>query len=499
MYSFKKDNFVLGQCGFENIVIISMLAYLIGSIFLGEYIPASDGLGYDGVLYARIARDFFSFFSPDILSTYNVQRIFPSSVVYILLKLFNLTGTNAEVRILFGLLNVVMLVIGIACWKAIAKKFNWTPRVRIISFVGLFINYANLKMSFYYPVLTDTSAFTLGVLMLYGYLFKKKYVLVGTCFIGAFTFPTLLFMGLIQIIFPYKQNKAFNQNRSEVLTETLAFIQAALLSFVCLAAVYSYPYVGLGRAVGGNYSWYVLSISFIALFVFLYAALRPLTAYYWNGLSNLKNSSNIVTLILLVISVKLSLFFLSANVEAPLDIKSFILHIAGQALAYPFNFMVSHIIYFGPSVCLLIFFWKEIVEYLRQCDGLYYLTILYAVLAIGSESRQLINYFPIAIFLVTERLNQRYLNKKFVVAYVVLSIAISKIWLPLNHGDWPSIGANSPDITLQFPLQWYFMSMGPWVSQAMYMINLLQASVAFIAMYVLVNLASKSVNVTIKQ
>lgn len=42
----------------ENTIIFLFFAWLIGSIFFGEHIPAGNGLGWDGVLYANLAQHF---------------------------------------------------------------------------------------------------------------------------------------------------------------------------------------------------------------------------------------------------------------------------------------------------------------------------------------------------------------------------------------------------------------------------------------------------------
>lgn len=156
------------------LMVFLFFAWQIGNIFWGEHIPAGDGLGWDGTIYARIAYDFFNLFFHHQIDQYSLQRILPSGIIYTFAKLIGHSLTMAQMPLAFSIYNTVILVLAVYTWQAIANILAWRPQVQVISFAGLFLNYAILKMNPYYPVLTDTSAFCCGLVMIYFFLAKKK-------------------------------------------------------------------------------------------------------------------------------------------------------------------------------------------------------------------------------------------------------------------------------------------------------------------------------------
>ncbi|MBA2652882.1 MAG: hypothetical protein H0U73_11520 [Tatlockia sp.] len=468
------------------LVMISLFfTWVFFSIFLAEHIPASNGLGWDGVMYTKFAQNIYNNILNHDLSPYSVQRIIPSSLIYVMSKVFHFSVTEKNAPFLFSILNACMLTAAVFIWFKLARKLNWNLYVQIISFSGLFLNYVNLKMSFYYPTLTDTTAFTLGLFMLYCYVDKKQAWLLATSIVGAFTFPTILYVGFIFFISP------INIGNSKVLKNTTPFpvaitlLQVILVTGVCISLHMRYNYVG-AIALGSNYSLPVLTLSSFALFLYIFLALRPMTVYYLSALSGfIKKPGRILCCILVYILVSIIMNLISGDSQSELTPFIYLIHIANQALAYPFNFLISHVIYYGPIVLFLLYAWKEVVEYISQKGvGLFIVTGICLILSIGSESRQLINFFPIAVFLTAEILNRKVLSWSFTLFFVSLSVLISKCWLPLNHGEWPSLYTNPPQTTLEFPLQWYFMSQGPWMSQFMYLIHLIVILGAGLLLYV---------------
>ncbi len=69
-------------------------------------------------------------------------------------------------------------------------------------FVGIFVNFAFFKYAWYYPVLTDVSAAALSLAMLLFYLRRRQLPLVIVTLMGAYTWPTLIYIGLFLLMFP---------------------------------------------------------------------------------------------------------------------------------------------------------------------------------------------------------------------------------------------------------------------------------------------------------
>src|SRR5437870_4728793 len=60
---------------------------------VGDRISANDGLGWDGKMYARIAKEFYGVVFQQGLNGYHLGRILPSAVVYHGLALLRLPTT----------------------------------------------------------------------------------------------------------------------------------------------------------------------------------------------------------------------------------------------------------------------------------------------------------------------------------------------------------------------------------------------------------------------
>ena len=468
----------------EYILIFLFFGWLLVNVFFGERIPANNGIGWDGRLYAEIAQRFTDLVSHNQLTQYSLQRVFPSATVYFAAKLMHIPITDLQIPLAFSIYNTTILFFAVLMWNAIAKKLMWNPHVRLISFAGLFLNYAILKMNTYYPTLTDTSAFMFGLLMMYFFLSNKNYCVLLTGIIGAFIFPTFLYVGLILFVFPVEKKQ---ENITYIPTVSKKEKYFALFKAVniVVASLVIYKISG-EKSLGGYYGFPVLCISAIGLFIYLFLAMHPISKHSFNIFFMIKRalSYRILLALLVAVSVKKLIYFLSNKDAGVLTPWILITHIMAQALAYPLNFIISHIIYYGPIICFCIFFWKESVEYIKhKGPGLFIVTVLYVVLSIGSESRQFMNFFPIVVIVVAEVLNRKTLSWNFTYAFILLSLITSKVWLPLNHGEWFDLLTHPVELILAFPMQWYFMSQGPWVSHSMYIINLIAVSMLFLLTY----------------
>ncbi len=78
----------------HHIGIFLFFLWIGFSIFLGERIPANNGLGWDGSGYASIAQNLDLMLKNHSLSIYVTQRIFPSFIIYSLSKLSSFSITN---------------------------------------------------------------------------------------------------------------------------------------------------------------------------------------------------------------------------------------------------------------------------------------------------------------------------------------------------------------------------------------------------------------------
>lgn len=456
----------------EFLLCGAFFCWLLYSIFFGERIPESGGVGYDGVLYAGLAQDFTSIVFAHKLSIYALQRVLPSGIIYYVAHLFHFSLTQATMPMVFSIYNTIILMFAVFVWHQIAKQLHWTPQVRLISFAGLFLNYAILKMNTYYPILTDTSAFFCGLLMVYLFLLDKKFFVLLTMIAGAFIFPTLVYVGFILFVVSNKQQDYLSQQAHSLRAIILALLSAIIIT-MCISMIYYEIGVRDEFALGRYSAFPVLCLSIASLFVYFFLSLLPVyNNFFALFIRSLKQFFNVRLLLalLVVIAIKSSIHSLSNGEAGPLTPALFVELISVRSLAYPLIFLVSHLIYYGPIVCLLIYFWRDVINALQNENlGLFLVAGCYIVLAINPESREAINFFPIAVIAVCQILNNKKIDASFVYFFLLLSLVVSRVWLPLNHG-WLSLATNPPQVTLEFPMQWYFMSQGPWMSNVMYVV-----------------------------
>jgi hypothetical protein len=449
---------------------------IIGFHFLyPERVPELNGLGWDGEEYAVNIRHFREVVYNQKLDTYRFQRIFPQAVVYASLRIRNIPFTDAAIVQHFLVLNVLLVTLSIFFWIKIAHVLQLSPGGRIVGFTGIFVNYVILKMTFYNPVLSDTTAFALGMAMLYFFISGKDAGLLMVTFLGAFTFPTLLIVGLLLFLFPFRRQPLTQQGNQRLIRLLAMAITIGFLLFVLLL-----------RQLGHTYlinpmTPLVWVLSMVAVMVYLFVVARPLLYIQEYGQLFTKHLILKRALIglALFIAAKAILWFFTHRGTPRLNYKGFMAHVALEAITNPFTFLVAHAVYFGPALFLLLYFWKNFIRVVNHGGlGLHGCILFYALLSIGSESRQFINAWPFFVTFLCLALEKYPFPRRFYIIFFLLSLAFSKLWLWLNRGIFTGK-------LLEFPDQWYFMSQGPWMSDQMYLVQGIISIICFIGLYFL--------------
>jgi hypothetical protein len=140
------------------------------TIFFGQKIPVSNGMGWDGSITRDILRHFSSFLNTHSLDIYNLQHLFPNAIFYLTAKLFNIPLTDQNILTGAAIINYLFMVTAVIFFYLISQKLQINQAVRILAIVGLFVNFATLKFSGYYLLLPDVSVFSLIIILYYAYL-----------------------------------------------------------------------------------------------------------------------------------------------------------------------------------------------------------------------------------------------------------------------------------------------------------------------------------------
>lgn len=150
--------------------------------------------------------------------------------------------------------------------------------------------------------------------------------------------------------------------------------------------------------------------------------------------------------------------------------RSFIMYTLLSALTEPLIFLLSHVVYFGPVILLLLIYWRPFRERLREFGlGLRALVILNLLLSSNPRSRYQINVVTIFIVLLVKLLDRSVLRAQSLALWVLLSLLYSKVWYTMNTA--PQVDDGKMDVLLNFPLQHIFMNVGPWMSRGMFFVQ----------------------------
>jgi len=492
-------------------------AFSLSAIFSGEILTVNGGFGWDGTRYAAIAKDF----GPEVfgrkLDAYRMQRIAPSGAVHYGLRLLGLsTADDAHILRGFQVYNMLLLIAGVYAWHGIAARLGLGPRGLWLGFAAMYVNFAVLKMTFFSPVLTDTTALVAGMFLLYGHLAGHAWLVWLVGLAGAFTWPLLLPLALVLLAFPR------GAGPPDVPAGRLpARWWIAGGSAVAVAA--AWRVVVVGQTIDGAgpiwYSWAPLAAVLVCAYLAaatwwlidrqaLARLRRVLAEPQQRGVPNEHSrfgdgteqtagnalrgvperglaasraihgtprrafptghrpritQDHLAALALAAAVAALRTFVFVPSAEPGYTVKQYLCAVLVSSVAKPGVFFVAHVVYFGPIVVAAILLWPRVCERIRgQGPGVVILAGTAVVLSIGSESRQLVSFLPLVAAFTVPAIDELPRARWHDVVFLAAGLVASKCWLPLNHG--PTTGN-----LLEFPDQLYFMNQGPWMSDGMYL------------------------------
>lgn len=461
-------------------MLLLMLVIGVANILWAERLMINGGFGWDGLWYAGWVKDFYGSIFVRGVPEYYVQRILPSAIIHYGLRLFRVPLEDQNIILGFDVYNLILVLWSVYLWGLIADRLSLRNQGKWLGFIFLFLNYAILKNNFYHSVLTDTTAFTLGLLMLYFFLAHKPWGLLLVMVAGAFTWPTVPYMAALLYVFPHNTTPGAEEQPRHTRSLRLPVIIAAA---VCVVALLLYAYVlqpaklslyllFLERALRIDFP--LMPLSLAAVIAYLFFGLRRLLAD--ESLFNLKGilekilKSRVAVVIGLLVALKLAVHALANGEPGGWPFKSFVIHTLLVALTEPLIFLVAHAVYYGPAVILLVFFWKPFCEALsRFGTGMRIVVILNFILSVNPQSRYQINIvstFLIILVLIMDRAGVKF---RSLPVWLLLCLFYSKMWYTFNTA--PQVDDETMASLLNFPLQHYFMSSGPWMSHQMYMVQ----------------------------
>ena len=489
----------------------AMLLVGVANVLWAERLTINNGLGWDGLLYAEWTRDFYNTVFARGVSEYYTQRILPSAVVHYGMRLLRVPFTDRNIILGFDCYNLALLVLSAYVWGLVADRMNLRPAAKWFGFCSLFLSFAVLKNNFYHSVLTDTTAFALGVLTFYFFLADRPAGMLLVILLGGFSWPTVAVMSGLLFVFPYRKTFGGGGGGRDgaASDETPAgdtkaapppyrldvLLAAGVALFAVAACLFlttnDYParVYWLGRILrvpDGR----LLYVSIAALAAYLFFGLRHAAAdrtlFDPRRLLAALSWRRVIVFVAAYAFIKVATRWLTSGGAGPwANLQQFGNYTFLSAVADPLIFFVAHAVWYGPAVILLALLWKPFCESLGEFGaGVRIFVVLNFLLSINPQSRFMINTAPVLVMLLARLLDRRDLlpRARDVIVWAALCLAGSKVWYTFNTA--PQVDDGTLEALLSFPLQHYFANSGSWMTTRMYFIQGGAALAAAVLLYV---------------
>lgn len=470
-----------------------LLAFGIISIIFLKCIPVASGFGWDGVFYGKVALNFDQLIGN--IDSYRAGRIFPGVLIHYVFRVLQIDLNLDNVLVGFKVYNVLILTLSGFLWVSISNHAFKNQFAKWFGFIALFINYPILNLTFYYPAQTDITAFFIAIFMIFSLIKRNNYLLLGLTSISFFAWPTMAIVGLICFVFSDTNTLYKSNANSKKFTFLWVVLLLSPLILGLLVNTYSlrsfmkiiivnlnidkmsvFDSIDFDSLFYNMYQFPSLIINLSVILFFFYLFFKNFDFKELVSVSFIKKHG---IKLLISIAVLTTLILLKKIVEDPnlppfFSLKAALMRITTLSLKYPFLFIVSHIMYFGPIIVLIILKSKNYLNDLKKDKLVWILVVIFmSYFILGVESRVLINFFPFLIYSFLKSFKLESVNHKkiFIISFVIISIIMSKVWLQfeLPSSDFPvSISAENAG---SFPLQWFFMNHGPWMNFEMYILH----------------------------
>lgn len=485
-----------------------VLAMALASMLVGEKVQAGGGLGWDGVTYARLVRGLGSVVGDGKLSSYYAQRLMPAALVRAALLAFHQPLTNASIIHAFEIYNAILALIATLLWTRIADRLQLGIAARWIGFSALFINFAFSKQDFFYPVLTDMTAYVAGFLLLMFALERRRGALLATTTVAAFCWPIAVPSGALLLLLCHTRGEVLWGDTDSVSVSRWRD-RRTLLAIACVAlAIYlgavtlavsglACPVVdhllAQGRAVAsaamrrrlvlldgcrafGSLLTAVPMLLLVGSGVFRLALFGLQIRKVWAEARRIRAADYAcsgLSITIPLIGVKL---LSSPTVPNPSSLLLLVRLGLFPTEGMAFMPLVSLGAFWGPAVLVICLRWADVSRAARRLGpGFVALLCFNIPFAIVGEPRFMTLAWPFLVVLMVCALDARSIRRGFGYAFAALSVFLAQFWLKINYVRW--LPDNGKDL-LAFPKQLYFMHYGLWMGWFGY---LTQATILLIA------------------
>lgn len=451
-------------------LILAAALFGLTNLLLGEVVPVRDGFGWDGVAYKEIAQDPGGLLLGKRFRGFLVGRSLPSLVIHAALRVLALPLSDANVLRAFQVGNLLLFVATCYLWWRVADRLALGTAGRWLAFSGVFLNVATLKLYFYLPVLTDQTALFLSVLLLYCFLSDRPAGMLAATALAAFSWPLVVYYGMLLYVFPRQGGDPKRAGTKALSTFVALAIAGAVLAalatiYVVIVVLHKAPYEAHRISTPSVY----LSIAAGAAYVFLLFR-RFLDE---SNLLDVRRLWRQIRWERAVVAAAFVIFYVMVThaLGGPASRQDLIHVQLKQILLYsirqPGLSPVSHLVYFGPILFLAALCWRGIGELVgRLGAGAALFMAAGLCLSVDPESRHVLFFSPLLVALTAKAAERLQWRLSSYLGFAGLCLLCSKVWLQWNTLPWTEDAPKR-----EFPAQYLFMNLGPWMSTSMYLVQ----------------------------
>jgi hypothetical protein len=463
------------------ICALCLLGYCVLYLSFGEQSYSQIGIRWDPAFYLETTQRFTELITSKAIPAYGFQRILPAGLVFASMSLLGMPLSQANIVLAYDVYTVIVIMLSFGVWCLIHQRAKLSRTAFWLGSVALFCTSAVLKIYLYMPLNTDSTAFLLGLLLVYAWVSSSRIWMAVVIVLSAFTWPSAIFSGLLLLLghkvsldtLKKPAGASAEKNRTAPVLSTLAVagIMGLIVAFMALG-------VQMPRGTSPTVMP-LLPISMLLLGAYVFhvchTVLRPLDLTSKSITRTLKNIgiAHLAVCLALFLANRLLIDLLASAQTGGFGILSFIRNVSLSSISMPLKFLVAHVTYYGPIALLFVLFWKQFSEKLLASDlGVLCFIGIHLAQSIAAESRQLIWAYPFLVFLLLTSIDKISFRPSFAPVFLITSLVFSRFWYPINRVPFPGLDDDPITFFQSFPWQSFVMYHGPWISFDVYLVLL---------------------------
>lgn len=417
----------------KRIIFISVvfLFYISLAVFT-ENIPVSDGLGWDGQLYAQLAIDFENLITSGEVPKFKLLKIIPSAICYYTLPFLGREHNFQNVILFFKGFNAISMTVAFFYWLGICKFLKFETKQIILGTSFCFVNFIFVKYYSFYPVLTDYFAYALAMAGLYHWFKGQTIRLVIVALLSAWTWTQLAYPLFFLLIFPYEKKIVFQNLLITKLSKVNLNPYIIPAFSLIISCIVSYNYFLVNESINNFYL--IISLFEIAFILHLgtsFSLISIIKRIRNDGFISFSKAG------ILLSATIYSLIHISVNiVDVPdFELKEYstFLQFFYRSFKFPLISTLSHIVLLSPILLVVLLFYKKTFKISKDLGIGFSLYLLFNLIFLfNSETRHMIHAFPLYVILFIRVFK---FNNIQTFGFMILQFILSFFYLEFNSTE----------------------------------------------------------------